>query len=63
MNGVELYRHLKHEWAEMVGVLVTAFTSNDTAKAAIGAGIREVIPKPVDFGRLIPIIEEVAGKP
>lgn len=62
MNGVELYRHLKQERAETVGILVTAFAARDTINEATEAGIRQVIPKPVDFGHLIPIIKEVAGK-
>ena len=34
-----------------------------TLHSAAEAGIRQVLPKPVDFGRLIPLIEEVAGPP
>lgn len=63
MNGVEVYRNLKREWAATVGVLVTGYASDDTAHAAIEVGIREVIAKPVDFRRLISLIQEVAGKP
>lgn len=63
MNGVELYRHLKAEGVETVGVLVTAFAANETINDAIEAGIRQVLPKPVDFARLVPIIKETAGKP
>jgi CheY-like chemotaxis protein len=61
MNGVELYRHLKQGGAKMVGILVTAFASSDTIIDANEAGFRQVIPKPLDFARLIPIIKEVAG--
>ncbi len=46
-----------------MGVLVTAFAADATVEAASRAGIRRVLPKPVDFGRLIPLIEEVAGTP
>jgi CheY-like chemotaxis protein len=63
MTGVELYGHLKEVQADTVGVLVTAFAAEDTIRAAARAGIRQVVPKPVDFGRLIPLIEEVAGRP
>ena len=63
MDGVELYGHLKRVRAETVGVLVTAFAADATLRAAAEAGIRQVLPKPVDFGRLIPLIEEVAGTP
>jgi two-component system, NtrC family, response regulator HydG len=63
MDGVELYRHIKRLRADTVGVLVTAFAADDTTHSAAGAGIRRVLPKPVDFGHLIPLIEEVAGTP
>ena len=61
MTGVGLYGRLKQVCAETVGVLVTAFAAEDTLRAAAKAGIRRVLPKPVDFGHLIPLIEEVAG--
>ncbi len=63
MDGVELYCHIKRLRADTVGVLVTAFAADGTLKAAIGAGIRRVLPKPVDFGCLLPLIEEVVGRP
>jgi CheY-like chemotaxis protein len=63
MNGVELYGHLKQVQPGTVGVLVTAFAAEATVQAATQAGIRQVLPKPVDFGRLIPLIEAVAGAP
>jgi hypothetical protein len=48
---------------DTVGVLVTAFATDATLQAAVQAGSRRVLPKPVDFGHLIPLIEEVAGIP
>jgi CheY-like chemotaxis protein len=63
MTGVELYGRLKQVRADTVGVLVTAFAAEATLRAAAEAGIRRVLPEPVDFGRLIPLIEEVAGTP
>jgi CheY-like chemotaxis protein len=63
MDGVELYGHLKRVRADTVGVLVTAYAADATLQAASEAGIRRVLPKPVDFGRLISLIEEVAGTP
>jgi CheY-like chemotaxis protein len=63
MDGVELYGHLKQVRADTVGVLVTGFAAHDTVRAAIGAGIRRVLPKPVDFGHLLPLIQDVAGTP
>ena len=63
MNGVKLYGHLKQIRVDTVGVLVTAFAADVTVHAASQAGIRRILPKPVEFGRLIPLIEEVAGTP
>jgi CheY-like chemotaxis protein len=63
MDGVELYTHLKQVRADTVGVLVTAFAADTTLEAAVRAGIRQVLPKPVNFDHLIPLIEEVAGTP
>ncbi len=63
MDGVELYRYLKQAQAETVGVLVTGFAADTTVQEAIRAGFRHVLPKPVDFGQLIPLVEEVAGTP
>jgi CheY-like chemotaxis protein len=63
MDGVELYSHIKRVRADTVGVLVTGFAADGASQAASGAGIRRVLSKPVDFGRLLPLIEEVVGKP
>jgi CheY-like chemotaxis protein len=63
MDGVELYGHLKQPQADTASVLVTAFAGDATIQAAAQAGIRRVLRKPVDFGHLIPFIEEVAGTP
>jgi hypothetical protein len=46
-----------------VGLLVKAFTAGATVHSASRAGIRQALSKPVDFGRSIPLIEEVAGTP
>ena len=60
-DGLELYGRLKQVWADRVGVLGTAADADATIRAAVRAGIRRVLPKPVDFGHLIPLIEKVAG--
>jgi CheY-like chemotaxis protein len=61
MGGVELCGHLKPVHPDTVGVLVTAFAAGATAHAASRAGIRQVLSRPVESGRLIPLIEGVAG--
>jgi CheY-like chemotaxis protein len=61
MDGVELCVHLRAVRADPVGVLVTAFAA--TVHAASRAAIRQVLSELVEFGRLIPPIEEVEAAP
>jgi CheY-like chemotaxis protein len=61
MDGVEFCGHLKRAPADTVGVPVMASAADATVHAASRAGMRQVLSEPVDFGRLIPLIEEVAG--
>jgi CheY-like chemotaxis protein len=63
MTGLELYRRLKQINSTLVAVLVTGFASAEVATAATAQGMRAVLPKPVDFTSLMPIIEEVVGTP
>jgi CheY-like chemotaxis protein len=63
VDGVELCGHRKRVHADAVGVPVTAFAAGATTHAASRAGIRQVLSRPVESGRLIPLIEEVAGTP
>src|SRR5262249_22722461 len=59
MDGVGLYGHIRGVRADTVGVLVTAFAAHATIRSAAESGIRRALPRPVDFGGLIPLIEEV----
>jgi response regulator RpfG family c-di-GMP phosphodiesterase len=61
-GGVELCGRLKRPHADTVGVPATACAAA-TARAASRAGIRQALSRPVESGRLIPLIEEVAGTP
>ena len=61
MDGLELCRRLRASRPAVEVALVTAWASASTTAAASEAGIRRVLPKPVDFGVLIPLVEEVVG--
>ena len=63
MNGVELFRHMRQLHPDLVGVFLTGFTTIEVVYPAIEAGIVRVLPKPVDFKELMPLIEEYAGAP
>ena len=61
MDDLELYGHRKQVRADTLGVLVTGFAADATIQEANQAGIRPILPKPMDFGHLIPFIEKVVG--
>ena len=62
-DGVELDGRLNQVQPGTAGVRVTGFAAEATVRAATQANIRQVMPMPVDLGRPIPPIEEVAGRP
>jgi DNA-binding NtrC family response regulator len=52
---------IKEVQADTVGILVTGFADDDIVVAAFRAGMRRVLPKPVSFCHLRPLIKEVVG--
>ena len=63
MNGVELFRRMRQLRPEITGVFLTGYTTIDVVYPAIEAGILHVLPKPVDFKELMPLIEQYVGVP
>lgn len=61
MNGVELFRAMKQRHPDITGIFLTGFTTINVVYPAIEAGILHVLPKPVDFAELVPLIDEVVG--
>jgi CheY-like chemotaxis protein len=63
MDGLTLYRELRKLCAETVAIVVTAYASKAMAEEAMAAGAWQVLPKPVDFPRLLRLVEEALGQP
>ena len=63
MDGVTLYREVKKLRADTVAIIVTAYAGGNTAEEALAAGAWQLMPKPVDLGRLLPLVEEALGQP
>jgi DNA-binding response OmpR family regulator len=61
MDGLELCRRLRVSRPTVEVALVTGWASTSTTAAAAEVGVRRVLPKPVDFGILLPLVEEVFG--
>lgn len=63
MTGLELYREIRKLRAETVAIIVSAYTNNATRDEALAAGAWQVLSKPVDFGKLLGLVEHVLGQP
>lgn len=63
MNGVDLFRRMRKLRPEIQGIFVTGFTTIDVVYPAIEAGIIRVLPKPVDYEELIPLLDSLVGGP
>lgn len=63
MDGLTLYREIKKHRAGTVSLLVTAYASPETAQEALAAGTWKVVPKPVDFRKLLGLVDEALGQP
>lgn len=63
MDGIELYRRIKQMRADTVAIIVTAYASTETADSAKEAGALEILPKPVEFPRLLTLVDQVLDQP
>lgn len=63
MDGATLYGEIKKLRAGTVALIVTAYPGNPRAEAAVTAGAWQLLPKPVDLGRLIGLIGEAMDQP
>ena len=63
MDGVTAYREIKKIRAGTVAIVVTAYASSATAEEALQAGAWQVLPKPVDFPKLLGFVGEALDQP
>jgi CheY-like chemotaxis protein len=58
MDGLTLCRHLKRMQPRMVAMIITAHGGGGLDQEASDAGARHVLLKPVDFPRLLVLVEQ-----
>jgi CheY-like chemotaxis protein len=63
MDGLTLYREFKKLRAGTVAIVVTAYAGGATTEQALGAGAWRVLPKPVDFPKLLGLVGEAIEQP
>jgi CheY-like chemotaxis protein len=62
MDGLTLCRHLKELQPFMVAMIVTAYAGGLDEEARV-AGARHVVSKPIDFPKLLALVEEALAHP
>lgn len=63
MDGLTLYREIKKLSSGTVAIIVTAYAARATANEALAAGAMEVFPKPVDFPKLMGVLNQTLERP
>jgi two-component system, NtrC family, response regulator HydG len=63
MDGLTLYRELRKLRSATVAIVVTAYANKATSEEALAAGAWQVLTKPVDLERLLPLVDEALGQP
>jgi DNA-binding NtrC family response regulator len=63
MDGLTLYREIRKLRADTVALIITAYATNETSSEALTAGAWKVLPKPVDFSQLLPLVEKASQEP
>jgi CheY-like chemotaxis protein len=63
MDGVTLYREIKRRRSGTVAIIVTAYASSETAHEALTAGAWQILSKPVEFPKLLGLVDEALSQP
>jgi CheY-like chemotaxis protein len=63
MDGLELYREIRKLRADTVAIIISAYTNTATKEEAARAGAWQVLAKPVDFPRLLGLVDEALSQP
>jgi len=58
MTGVQLFNRMRQLDENIAGLLVTGFASSETESEARSAGLRQVVSKPVDMPKFLPLVEQ-----
>jgi len=63
MDGLTLYREIRKLRAATVGIIITAYAGDKTAADALAAGAWQLLAKPVDFQRLLGLVDQALEQP
>jgi two-component system, NtrC family, response regulator HydG len=63
IDGLTLYRRIKEIRAGTVAIIVTAYAGSVTAEEVTAAGALQILPKPVDVTKLLPLVAQTLDQP
>jgi CheY-like chemotaxis protein len=63
MDGLTLFCEIRKRSAATVGIIITAYAAAKTSEEALAAGAWQLVPKPVDFQRLLHFVDEALHQP
>jgi CheY-like chemotaxis protein len=63
MDGLQLYREIRKLRAGTVAIIVSAYTNTVTREEVLSEGAWQMLAKPVDFPRLLRLVDEALGQP
>jgi len=63
IDGLTLYRRIKEIRAGTVAIIVTAYAGSVTAEEVTAAGALQILPKPVDVAKLLPLVAQTLDQP
>ncbi len=63
MDGLTLYREIRSLRSGTVAIVVTAYAGGATTDEVLAAGAWQVLPKPVDFPRLLAMVGQAVNQP
>ncbi len=62
IDGMELFRFVKEKWPRTEVIIISGFATIDVARAALQAGVRDVITKPFKIAQFKELIAKVAAE-
>jgi DNA-binding NtrC family response regulator len=60
IDGLQLFEIAKKRWPKIEAILITGFATIDVTRAALQAGVRDVITKPFRISQLKDLIDKIA---
>lgn len=63
MDGLTLCREIRRLRTAIVPMILTAYAGNGFVEEARAAGVCHVLPKPIDFSKLLTLVDEALARP